>query len=65
MAISKFRESLQADNALRNDLWTLSGLRLICHCKAHEKGHADTVIEKFDLVPSNFRSRCYHNASFL
>ena len=57
MAISKFRDSLKAENALRTDLWTLSGLRLICHCKAHEKGHGDTVIEEFELVTSKFRSR--------
>ena len=36
MAIDKFRETLRQDQALHRSLWTLSGRRLLCHCRLHE-----------------------------
>ena len=28
-------------------LWTLSGTRLVCHCRANEKCHGDVLVEEF------------------
>ena len=47
IAISSFREALRADPVLRNSLWTLSGTRLVCHCRATEDCHGDVLIEEF------------------
>ena len=47
MAIDKFRETLRQDQALYRSLWTLSGRRLICHCRLHEKCHGDVLIQEF------------------
>ena len=47
VAITKFREVLIRDERLHRSLWTLSGRRLICHCRATEKCHADVLIEQF------------------
>ena len=47
MAIEKFRETTQADQVLYRSLWTLSGRRLICHCRLHEKCHGDVLIQEF------------------
>ena len=47
MAIDKFRESLLQDQALYRSLWTLSGRRLLCHCRLHEKCHGDVLIQEF------------------
>ena len=47
MAIEKFRDSLLQDQALHRSLWTLSGRRLTCHCRLHEKCHGDVLIQEF------------------
>ena len=47
VAITKFREMLIRDDRLYTSLWTLSGRRLICHCRATERCHADVLIEQF------------------
>ena len=47
VAISSFRQALLADPALHNSLWTLSGTRLICHCRATEDCHGDVLVEEF------------------
>ena len=47
VAISSFREALRADLVLLNSLWTLSGTRLVCHCRATEDCHGDVLIEEF------------------
>ena len=47
VAISSFRQALLADPALHNSLWTLSGTRLVCHCRATEDCHGDVLIEEF------------------
>ena len=36
-----------ADPVLLNSLWTLSGTRLVCHCRATEDCHGDVLIEEF------------------
>ena len=46
-AISQFAQKLQRDEELRAKLWTLSGLRLVCHCKSSQACHADSIIEGF------------------
>ena len=30
-----------------DSLWTLSGARLVCHCRITQSCHADTIIEAF------------------
>ena len=47
VAISSFREALRADPVLRSSLWTLSGTRLVCHCRATEDCHGDVLIEEY------------------
>ena len=47
VAISSFRQALLADPVLHNSLWTLSGTRLVCHCRATEDCHGDVLIEEF------------------
>ena len=47
VAISSFRQALLADPALHGSLWTLSGTRLICHCRATEDCHGDVLVEEF------------------
>ena len=46
-AISKFSKKLQQDEALRADVWSLSGLRLLCHCTPVQDCHADIIIQEF------------------
>ena len=47
VAISSFRQALLADSVLYNSLWTLSGTRLVCHCRATEDCHGDVLVEEF------------------
>ena len=47
VAISSFRQALLADPVLHNSLWTLSGTRLVCHCRATEDCHGDILVEEF------------------
>ena len=47
VAISSFREALRADPVLLNSHWTLSGTRLVFHCRATEGCHGDVLIEEF------------------
>ena len=55
LAISSFRDALRADQVLRNSLWTLSGTRLICHCRVTEDCHGDVLIEEFrQLYPDAY-----------
>ena len=46
-AISKFRETLLADKGLHRSLWTISGTRLVCHCRVTEDCHGDVLVEEF------------------
>ena len=45
-AISHFAQKPKGDAALRSRLWTLSGLRLVCHCKLSETCHADVFVRE-------------------
>ena len=47
IAISSFRQALLADPVLHDSLWTLSGTRLVCHCRATEDCHGDVLVEEF------------------
>ena len=47
VATSSFREALLGDRALYSSLWTLSGTRLVCHCRASESCHGDILNEEF------------------
>ena len=46
-AISLFREHHRGDKVLYGSLWTLSGRRLVCHCKTTQSCHGDVLIEEF------------------
>ena len=55
VAIAKFREMLLQDKSLHRSLWTLSGRRLICHCRPTERCHGDVLIEQFrDSFPDAY-----------
>ena len=43
VGIEKYTEELQQNKDLRGKLWTLSGLRLVCHCTARQTCHADAI----------------------
>ena len=47
-AVALFRQDMETDQKLRSSLWTLSGLRLICHCSDHQSCHADCLIEAYE-----------------
>ena len=54
-AIEMFKEDLSAGPTLLARLWTLSGLRLVCHCSPNQRCHGDILIQKFtELYPSAF-----------
>ena len=63
IAISSFREALRADPALRNSLWTLSGTRLVCHCRATEDCHGDVLIEEFRSLYPGAHDRNQHRGA--
>ena len=47
--IDLFGEHLAGNRGLQDRLLELSGRRLLCHCKAHERCHADELIRQFLL----------------
>ena len=47
--IDLFAEYLAGNRGLQDRLLELSGRRLLCHCKAHERCHADELIRQFLL----------------
>ena len=55
-AIELFAKHLEDDQQLRSALWTLSGLRLVCHCGLQQScRHADALISAFaDEFPDAF-----------
>ena len=54
-AISQFAQKLKRDEELRAKLWTLSGLRLIYHCKLSQACHADAINDEFSRgYPGSF-----------
>ena len=38
---------LLTDTSVRDRLWTLSGVRLVCHCKLAQRCHGDIIIREF------------------
>ena len=46
-AIWRFEQQLKSDPVLRETLWTMSGLRLVCHCKPTQECHGDAIIREF------------------
>ena len=46
-AINRFAHKLSTDAELRARLWTLSGLRLLCHCTTGQACHGDIIISGF------------------
>ena len=46
-AIEPFRTDLSNDPDLLAQLWTPSGLRLVCHCAPCQACHVDMIIQKF------------------
>ena len=54
-AIRLFALKLREDEDLLNCLWTLSGARLLCHCRPSQACHGDAIIAQFrTLYPSSF-----------
>ena len=45
--IQQFALKLRDGDELRARLWTLSGLRLVCHCRATQECHADVIFQEF------------------
>ena len=46
-AIAGFWDILLLDRSPYASLWTLSGTRLVCHCRANERCHGDVLVEEF------------------
>ena len=54
-AIRRFSLKLLSDNHLRDRLWTLSGLRSVCHCKLTSICHGDVILREFkSMFPDAF-----------
>ena len=45
--ITGFRDALLSDQKLYDSLWTISGRRLVCRCRASEKCHGEVLVEEF------------------
>ena len=55
VASSKLAKSLKKNKDLTDDIWALSGLRLVYHCRPHERRHGDFIIrELLSLCPAAF-----------
>ena len=46
-AIWRCERKLRTHPVLRESLWTMSGLRLVCHCKRTQERHGDAIIQQF------------------
>ena len=46
-AIWRFEQKLKSDPVLRETFWTMSGLRLVCHCKPTQECHGDAIIREY------------------
>ena len=46
-AVAMFREHLESDLDLRNSVWALSGLRLVCHCTLSQECHGGILIDEY------------------
>ena len=47
LAIWRFEQKLKKEFVLRETLWTMSGLRWVCHCKQRQECHGDAIIQEF------------------
>ena len=46
-AVELFAKHLDDNRQLQSAIWTLSGLRLVCHCAAQQPCHADILISAY------------------
>ena len=54
-AVAKYRQLLDVSPELTSQLISLSGRRLLCHCKRSQQCHADAIIAKFiELHPREY-----------
>ena len=49
-AIALSARHLETEPQLKSSLWTLSGLRLVCHCGKRQACHADSLIAEYKEV---------------
>ena len=55
LAIQLFEQHLDSSRELQRQIPSLSGTRLVCHCKPQEDCHADALIRKFkELFPDAY-----------
>ena len=55
LAIQLFEQHLDSSRELQRQIPSLSGTRLVCHCKQQEDCHADALIRKFkELFPDAY-----------
>ena len=55
LAIQMFEQHLDSSRELLKLIPSLSGIRLVCHCKQHEDCHADALTKKFrKYFPDSF-----------
>ena len=54
-AVQQFGEKLRQEASLRDQLWTLSGVRLVCHCLPSQSCHADEITREYrNLFPEAY-----------
>ena len=47
VAVQQFGEKLQRENSLKDLRWTLSGVRLVCHCLPFQSRHGDEIVREY------------------
>ena len=52
-AITLFERYLKNSPLLMGQLWTLSGCRLLCHCRKNQDCHGDVIIRQFGSIYSS------------
>ena len=54
-AVQQFGEKLRRENSLKDFLWTLSGVRLVCHCLPSQSCHGDEIVREYkNQLPAAF-----------
>ena len=46
-AVQQFGEKLRRENSWKDLLWTLSGVRLVCHCLPSQSCHGDEIVREY------------------
>ena len=46
-AVQQFGEKLRRESSFRDLLWTLSGVRLVCHCLPTQACHGDEIVREY------------------